>query len=83
MRFIDLSGTIRNQSFEPGGPEIEIALSDEGRTIYARMVEWVHERDEALTKGVSPEDVAVVWRVLGEMMERAQAMVDEEQRLSG
>ncbi len=68
---------------KPGGPEIEIALSDEGRTIYARMVEWVHERDEALTKGVSPEDVAVVWRVLGEMMERAQAMVDEEQRLSG
>jgi hypothetical protein len=29
------------------------------------------------------EDVATVWRVLGEMMERAQGMVDEEQRLDG
>jgi DNA-binding MarR family transcriptional regulator len=66
---------------KPGGPEIEIGLSGEGRTIYARMVEWVHERDRALTQGVPREDVAVVWRVLGEMMERAQGMVDEEQRL--
>jgi DNA-binding MarR family transcriptional regulator len=68
---------------KPGGPEIEIALSDEGSAIYARMVEWVHERDRLLTQGVPPEDVAVVWRVLGQMMERAQGMVDEEQRLSG
>ena len=66
---------------KPGGPEIEIALSEAGRTIYRRMVEWVHERDRALTARIPPEDVAVVWGVLGEMMERAQAMVDEEQRL--
>jgi DNA-binding MarR family transcriptional regulator len=68
---------------KPGGPEIEIDLSDEGRTIYARMVDWVHERDRTLTAGIAPEDAALVYRVLGEMMERAQAMVDEEQRLGG
>lgn len=68
---------------KPGGPEVEIDLSDEGRAIYARMVEWVHERDKALTAGIPPESVATVWRVLGEMMEHAQAMVDEEQRLGG
>lgn len=68
---------------KPGGPEVEIDLSDEGRAIYARMVEWVHERDKALTAGIPPENVATVWRVLGEMMEHAQAMVDEEQRLGG
>jgi DNA-binding MarR family transcriptional regulator len=66
---------------KPGGPEIEIELSDRGRAIYARMVEWVHERDRTLTDGMPAEDVATVWRVLGEMMDRAQAMVDEEQRL--
>ena len=66
-----------------GGPEIEIDLSDEGRTIYGLMVEWVHERDRALTAGIPRDDVTLVWRVLGTMMERAQAMLDEEQRLGG
>lgn len=68
---------------KPGGPEVEINLSEEGRRIYARMVEWVHERDRTLTAGIPQEDVATVWRVLGEMMQRAQAMVEEEQRLGG
>src|SRR6478735_5783225 len=68
---------------KPGGPEIEIDLSGEGRAIYARMVDWVHERDRALTTGIPPEEVAQVWRVLGAMMERAQTMLDEEQRLGG
>ena len=68
---------------KPGGPEIEIDLSAEGRTIYARMVEWVHERDRALIAGIPPDDVAVVWRVLSAMMDRAQGMLDDEQRLDG
>jgi DNA-binding MarR family transcriptional regulator len=68
---------------KPGGPEIEIGLSARGRTMYNSMVEWVHERDRALTAGMPQEDVATVWRVLGKMMERAQDMVDEEQRLDG
>jgi DNA-binding MarR family transcriptional regulator len=68
---------------KPGGPEIEIDLSGEGRTIYGRMVEWVHERDRTLTTGIPPEDVEVVWRVLTAMMDRAQGMLDEELRLGG
>jgi len=68
---------------KPGGPEIEIDLSGEGRTIYGRMVDWVHERDRTLTTGIPPEDVEVVWRVLTAMMDRAQGMLDEELRLGG
>jgi len=66
---------------KPGGPEIEIDLSDQGRTVYDQMVDWVHERDRLLTRDIPKEDVAVVWRVLGTMREHAQAMLDEEQRL--
>ena len=68
---------------KPGGPEIEIDLSAEGRTIYARMVEWVHERDRTLIAGSPPDDVAVVWRVLRAMMDRAQGMLDDELGLDG
>jgi len=68
---------------KPGGPEIEIDLSDPGRTLYGRMVAWVHERDRALIAGIPQEDVAEVYRVLGTMMEQAQAMLDEEERLGG
>jgi DNA-binding MarR family transcriptional regulator len=68
---------------KPGGPEIEIGISPRGRMIYDSMVEWARERDRALTEGISQEEVATVWRVLGEMMDRAQTMVDDEQRLGG
>jgi DNA-binding MarR family transcriptional regulator len=68
---------------KPGGPEIEIDLSGEGRAIYARMVEWVYERDRVLTVGIPKDEVTRVYRVLGKMMERAQDMLDEEQRLGG
>ena len=68
---------------KPGGPEIEIDLSGEGKAMYGRMVEWVHERDRALTAGIPDEDIEVVWRVLTAMMDRAQTMLDEEQRLGG
>jgi hypothetical protein len=43
----------------------------------------VHERDRTLTAGIPAEDIAVVWRVLTAMMDRAQGMLDEEQRLDG
>jgi DNA-binding MarR family transcriptional regulator len=68
---------------KPGGPEVEIELSEQGRTIYRQMIAWVHERDRVLTDGIAREDVAEVYRVLGQMMERAQVMLDEEQRLGG
>lgn len=66
---------------KPGGPEIEIDLSREGHALYARMIEWVIERDRLLTEGIPEADVTVVWRVLDTMIERAGAMLEEEQRL--
>jgi len=66
---------------KPGGPEIEIGLSGRGRAIYAQMVEWVYQRDRELTEGIPEQDVAIVHRVLNQMIARSQAMVDEEQRL--
>jgi len=68
---------------KPGGPEIEIDLSEQGRAIYGQMVEWVHQRDRALTAGIPQDEVALVRGVLGTMMERAQTMLDEELRLGG
>jgi DNA-binding MarR family transcriptional regulator len=68
---------------KPGGPEIEIDLSADGRAIYEQMVEWVHQRDRTLTAGLPKEDTALVRDVLGTMMERAQTMLEEEQRLGG
>jgi DNA-binding MarR family transcriptional regulator len=66
---------------KPGGPEIEIDLSGEGTALYARMVDWVYERDRVLVEDIPAEDLAQVWQVLTTMMGRAQAMLDEEQRL--
>lgn len=68
---------------KPGGPEVEIELSREGRNIYADMVEWVHERDRALTAGIPDDEIATVRRVLGTMRERAWTMLGEEQQLGG
>jgi hypothetical protein len=47
------------------------------------MVEWVHQRDRTLTAGLPKDDTALVRDVLGTMMERAQTMLEEEQRLGG
>jgi DNA-binding MarR family transcriptional regulator len=66
---------------KPGGPEIEIDLSRKGHALYARMIEWVIERDRLLTEGIPQADVAVVWRVLDTMIERAGTMLEEEQHL--
>lgn len=68
---------------KPGGPELEIALSPDGHTLYGRMVEWVIERDRLLTEGIPEADLAAVWRVLDTMIDRAGTMMEEEQRLGG
>lgn len=65
---------------KPGGPEIEISLSAEGRALHARMVDWVVERDARLTVGIPADDIAALWRVAHTMIGRAEAMLEEEQR---
>ena len=66
---------------KPGGPEIEIELSDQGRALHAQMVELVVERDKSLTEGFSPEDIATLRRIFDIMIGRAQVLMDEELRL--
>lgn len=68
---------------KPGGPEIEIDLSDSGRDLYARMVTVAIERDARLVEGIDPVDVAVVARVIGQMIDKAEIVMDEERELGG
>lgn len=68
---------------KPGGPEIEIELSESGSALHAQMVQWAVERDRRLTDGIDQGDIATVLRVTEGMIERAQAMLDEEQKASG
>jgi DNA-binding MarR family transcriptional regulator len=66
---------------KPGGPEIEIELTPEGRALHARMVERVIERDRMLTEGISAEDITTLRRIIDMMIERAETLIEEEQRL--
>ena len=67
---------------KPGGPEIEIGLSDTGRALHAEMVAWVVERDARLTEDIAPADIEALWRVTGAMTGRAEELLAEEQRAS-
>ena len=61
---------------KPGGPEIELDLTDEGNALYARMVEKALEGDAVLTEGIAPEDVATAKRVMAAMIARAEEMME-------
>ena len=76
-----VEGGLLTRERKPGGPEIEIALSPRGRTIYAQMVEWVYQRDRELTEGLPQEELSAVVRVLSEMTERARKNLEREQCL--
>ena len=65
---------------KPGGPELEIELSADGRALHARMVDWVVERDARLTGGIDPADLAALWRATDIMLGHAGEMLEEEQR---
>jgi DNA-binding MarR family transcriptional regulator len=66
---------------KPGGPEIVIELSKEGRALHSRMIERAIERDRILTQDIPPEDIAAFWRVLDRMIGHARIMMDEERKL--
>ena len=65
---------------KPGGPEIESALSPEGRELHKRMIGFVVERDQRLTADLSEEDKAVLWRIAESMIRHGQDMLDEEMK---
>ena len=63
---------------KPGGPEIEIRLTEQGRELFARMVDRAIERDRRLTSGMSAEDVATLRRLTDMMIEQAEEIMAEE-----
>lgn len=65
---------------KPGGPEIKIELAPAGRALHTRMVEQVIERDAMLTEGIPEADIRTLRRIFDVMIERAQQLMDEEQR---
>lgn len=62
----------------PGGPEIEIDLTKEGRELHSRMVERAVERDRELVEGIPEEDLNTLRRVVDAMIARAEAIMDGE-----
>jgi len=68
---------------KPGGPEIEIALSEDGRKVHREMIGFVIERDRRLTADIPPDDLAALWRTVDTMSGRAQDMMDEELQAAG
>lgn len=66
---------------KPGGPEIVIALSEQGNALHEQMVEWAVARDGALTGDIPPEDIATLGRSLDHMIGEARVLLDEERKL--
>ena len=62
---------------KPGGPEIELDLTDQGDILYAQMVDKALEGDAELTAGVDAAEIETAKRVIGHMIARTEAMMDE------
>jgi DNA-binding MarR family transcriptional regulator len=67
---------------KPGGPEVEIGLSEEGQALYASMVERAIERDRRLTSDIPKEDLAALWRITDIMIAKAEELIEEERSLA-
>lgn len=63
---------------KPGGPEIEIDLSAEGKALREKMVERAIERDRRLTEGLDPAQLDIVRSVVEQMISRAEVLMEEE-----
>lgn len=68
---------------KPGGPEIEIGLSDQGRELHSKMVTAAIERDARLVDGLDPAEVAKVARVIDHMIAKAEVLMEDERELGG
>ncbi|MXO59712.1 MarR family transcriptional regulator [Altererythrobacter salegens] len=65
---------------KPGGPEIEIDLSDDGKLLHGKMIKLAVDRDLGLTDGIDGGALATVIEVTEVMISRAEAMLDREQQ---
>jgi len=67
---------------KPGGPEIEIDLTAEGRALHAQMVQLAVERDAELVKDIPAEEHEIMKRAVELMIRRADLLLEEELQLS-
>lgn len=66
---------------KPGGPEIEIELSKDGRAVYETMVKRAISRDHWLTADIAAEDLAALWRITDIMNRKARELLEEQRGL--
>jgi DNA-binding MarR family transcriptional regulator len=66
---------------KPGGPEVQITLSDQGKALYGSMVERAVERDRRLTSALSQEDLVALRRITDILIDEAEELMEEERRL--
>lgn len=62
----------------PGGPAIDITLSDEGKALHGRMVALAIERNEFLVGDIPDDEIARVSEVLDRVKQKAQILLDRE-----
>jgi len=62
----------------PGGPAIDITLSDEGKALHEQMVALAIERNEFLVGDIPDDEIARVSEVLDRVKQKAQILLDRE-----
>lgn len=65
------------RSRKPGGPEIAIGLTENGKLLQLRMIEMAIQRDAFLTDGIDPADLDAARRVVEQMIARAEILAEE------
>jgi DNA-binding MarR family transcriptional regulator len=64
---------------KPGGPEIEIDLTEQGLAMRAVMIDRAGERDAFLIDGLPEADLEVAFRVMEHMIARADGIAQDAQ----
>lgn len=65
----------------PGGPAIDITLSDEGKALHGRMVALAIERNNFLVGDIPDDELALASDVLDRLKVKAQILLDRERAI--
>ncbi|HZV19774.1 MAG TPA: MarR family transcriptional regulator [Sphingobium sp.] len=65
----------------PGGPAIDITLSDEGKALHVRMVALAIERNNFLVGDIPDDELALASDVLDRLKVKAQILLDRERAI--
>jgi DNA-binding MarR family transcriptional regulator len=61
-----------------GSQEVEITFQPKGRSLYARAIRRLNERDRRLISGISESDLAALNRITDVILGEASEMMEEE-----